>query len=82
MQNDSGMVFEQVVYLNSEKGKTGFEMWGSSDPLAFSPSHTRLDLSPERVSGKRGTKSGRNQKSFICGHKLGMNFISDWLWKS
>lgn len=36
MQKDSGMVFEQVVYLNSEKGKAGFQIWGSSDPLAFS----------------------------------------------
>lgn len=36
MQKDSGMVFEQVVYLNLEKGKAGFQIWGSSDPLAFS----------------------------------------------
>lgn len=36
MQKDSGMVFEQVVYLNPKKGKAGFQIWGSSDPLAFS----------------------------------------------
>lgn len=40
MQKDFGMVFEQVVYLYSESGKAGFQIWCSSDPLVFpTPPH-------------------------------------------
>lgn len=51
--------------------------------MYFHPPLSRLDLSPERVSGRKGVaKSGRNQKSFICGHKLDMNLTSAWLCES
>lgn len=42
MQNDSGMVFEQVVHQYSENRKAGFQIWGWSDPLVFlSPNPTQ-----------------------------------------
>lgn len=42
MQKDSGMVFEQVVYLYSENGEAGFQIWGLSDPLVFPPSPLKI----------------------------------------
>lgn len=55
----------------------GFE-WPACNSTPPHTSHTRLDLSPEGVSRKRVGMSERNQKSFICEHKLDMNLIAAW----
>lgn len=75
------MVFEQVVYLYSENGKAGFQIWGSSDLLVF-PTPSTLPHKIGSVTWACKRKKGRKEREeseIIRGHKLDMNLISTWI---